>query len=209
METKTETRNKRVVGALKNQISRLRVAVYIFMATSVLLTSLVVLWAFSPDQDALDAFYSEAPNPPRASLYLSPKEGHYKIGEEFSVDILINTKGSRVVATAAYLSFNKQALEVLSIDASGSVFNLQAEKEFNNKDGKIKVTMGKPTPGVKTSANRVATVHFKTTGAANPSAENIYFDFTKGSSYYSTIILDDKKGTNILTSTQGTKIFIE
>lgn len=209
MGTKNETSNKRIVSTLKNQISRLRVIVYIFMATSVLLTSLVVFWAYSPDQDALDAIYSEAPNPPRASLYLSPKEGHYNVGDEFSVDVLINTRGSNVVAVAAYLSYDKNLMKAESVDISGSIFDIVFENKINEKDGKIKIGIGKPTPGVNIPNGKIARIHFTALKKNDPLMENIYFDFTKGSSLYSAIILDDKKGTNILNATRGVKIFID
>lgn len=208
MSTGTPARDKKIVSALKNKISRLRVAVYIFMATSVLLTCLVVFWVYSLNQDALDAFYSEATIPPSASLYLSPKEGHYSVGDEFSVDIMLNTRGSNVNAVAAYLSYNKSSIQAISIDTSNSVFPISFEQTINGAEGKIKIGLARPTPGINTNNGRVATIRFKAIAKTNPSFDDIYFDFTKNSDLYSGVFLNDKKGTNILDAIRGVKIFI-
>jgi len=201
------------VGILNKKISHLRSAVYIFVAISILMTCLALFWIYNAynTETPFETYYSVAPQKPIAYLYLSPQQGNYKAGDEFTVDVLINTAGSNVVASAAYLSYDKIKMEALSIDVTGSVFNMTAEKEIDANDGKIKITLGKPTPGIVTfNGNNVkmATISFKALDKTNPTVENISFDFTKGSSLYSAIFLDDKKGTNILEATRGSKIFI-
>jgi len=205
--------DRQKIKILNKKISLLRTIVYISLAILVLVTCLIVYNAYQPVYETpFETYFSTAPKKPVAYLYLSPKEGHYKVGDEFTVDVLINTVGSNVVASAAYLSYDKSKIEALSIDVTGSVFNMTAEKEINANDGKIKITLGKPTPGIVTfrgNAVRMATIHFKAIGATYPKTDNIYFDFTKGSSLYSTVIIDDKKGTNILDDTRGARIFID
>ncbi len=209
------TKDKKIIRMLKSRVSYLRFFVYIFLVTSVLATCLFLLWIYNPygigSQYQFEAYYAEAPQRPVAYLYLSPPRGTYKINEEFTVDVLINTVGSNVVASAAYLSYDKKKIKALSVDIVGSVFDMTAEKEINANEGKIKITLGKPTPGVVTfkgNTVRMATIRFKALESTDPSVNNLYFDFTKGSSLYSTVILDDKKGTNILEATRGAKIFI-
>lgn len=199
---------KKIMEALNQKISYLRFFVYLFVAISFLSTCLFIYLINLGYNEPVDTFYSQAPKQPKAFLYLLPKAGRYVIGDEFTVDILINTAGSNVVATASYLSFNKNTMQALLIDTSGSAFGMDAEKEINNEQGKIKITLGTPTPGFRGNAGKVATIRFKAIERINPFFENIYFDFTKGSSLYSTIILDDKKGTNILSITRGAKIII-
>ncbi|MFA6096280.1 MAG: cohesin domain-containing protein [Candidatus Paceibacterota bacterium] len=200
---------KAIIQVLNQKMSNLRFFVYLLVAFALILTSTVVVLLNSLNYyEPADTFYSKAPGQPKSFLYVSPKEGRYSVGDEFTVDVLVNTAGSDVVATAAYLSFNKSAMQAVSIDTSDSAFIMDAEKEVNNEQGKIKITIGKPTPGVRDNAAKVATIHFKALEKTNPILENISFDFTKGSSLYSTIIIDDKKGTNILSTTQGSKIFI-
>lgn len=207
-ESSKISKNKKI-GILNKKVSHLRSAVYISTAV---LTCLTLFWLYDYyTEPSFETYFSEAPQKPVAYLYLSPPKGNYKIGEEFSIDVLINTVGSNVVVSAAYLSYDKKKMEALSIDIAGSVFDMTAEKEINTNDGKIKITLGKPTPGIitfKGNAIRMATVRFKALEKTNPRIDNLYFDFTKGSSLYSTVILDDKKGTNILSATRGAKIFI-
>ena len=202
------------IAILNQQVSRLRSTIYIFVAILFLFGCLSSFWIYNyyNSEIPFETYFSEAPQKPVAYLYLSPQKGNYKIGEEFSIDVLINTAGSNVVASAAYLSFDKKKIEALSIDITGSVFDMTAEKEIIANEGKIKITLGKPTPGIVTfkgNAVRMATIRFKAIQAASPYVENISFDFTKGSNLYSTIILDDKKGTNILDATRGARIFID
>jgi len=204
--------DKTTVGILNKKISHLRSTVYIFVAISIFMSCLALFWIYNYyTESPFETYYSIAPQRPIAFLYLSPEKGNYKIGDEFSIDVLINTAGSNVVASAAYLSYDEKKMEALSIDITGSVFDMTAEKDINNNDGKIKITLGKPTPGIITFKGndvRMASIRFKALDKTSPTVENLYFDFTKGSSLYSTVILDDKKGTNILDATRGSKIFI-
>lgn len=201
-----ETDNIKLITTLKKKVSYLRFTIYVFTAILVLLTVLIVFWLYNPSQDTFETYYSRPTE--SASLYLSPKDGYYGVGDEFTVDVFINTAGNNVVATAAYLSFNKDTIQALAIDTSKSDFDMQAEKEINNEQGKIKITLGRPTPGIKTHAGLVATIHFKALKKTSSPIENLSFDFTPGSSLYSTVIIDNKIGTNILKATRGAKIFI-
>lgn len=205
-----DLKNGKKISALRKKVSHLRFFIYVLVATCVLVTSVSLLWIHSVyTESPFETYYSIAPKVPKALLYLSPREGNYNVGDEFPVDVLVNTLGSNVVVVAAYLSYNKNVLEAVSIDLSGSPFEFTAEKEINRKDGKIKITLGKPTPGINVHNGKVATVYFKAKEKTHPHMENIYFDFTKGSAFYSTVILDDKQGTNILDDTRGAKINIE
>jgi hypothetical protein len=206
----SEPANGKKISALRKKISHLRFFIYVLVATCVLVASVSLLWIYSIyTESPFETYYSTPPQQPKALLYLSPKEGNYNVDDEFSVDVLLNTVGSSVVVAAAYLSYNTSKLEVLAVDLSGSIFEFTAEKEINAKDGKIKITLGKPTPGVKVHNGKVATVNFRAKEKTRPYTDNVYFDFTKGSALYSTVIIDDKQGTNILDATRGAKINIE
>lgn len=205
-----EKSDTKKTSVLQKKVDRLRFFVYVFLATSVLMTCVALLMIYSNFTGSpFEVFYSKAPESPKALLYLSPKEGNYNVGDEFPVDILLNSAGSDVVVAAAYLSYNKNQVEAVSIDLSDSIFEMVAEEKINNDDGKIKITLGRPTPGVNVYNGKVATVRFKAKEKARPYTENIYFDFTRSSSLFSTVIVDDKEGTNILDATRGAKIFIE
>ncbi len=181
------------------------------LTAAVLITCVVLLRIYTAynQESPFETYYSFPTKPPKALLYLSPQEGHYKIGEEFSVNVLVNTMGNNVNAVAAYLSYNKEKLEAISIDISDSVFEIPFEQEITREEGKIKIGLGKPTPGINTYQGKVATIRFKALAKTEKPAEFIYFNFTKGSDLFSGVFLDDKKGTNILEKVRGTKIFID
>jgi hypothetical protein len=205
-----KSNDKKIVAVLQKKVSTLRTFVYIFLAISVLMTCLAVFWIYNSYSESLiETYYSTAPPKPVAYLYLSPLKGNYKIGEEFTINVLINTVGSNVNAVAAYLSYNKNKIKAISIDISDSVFNIPIEQVINEKDGKIKVGLAKPTPGINTYNGKVAILHFKALSKTASDVENVYFDFAKDSDLYSGAFLNDKKGTNILKSTRGAQIFID
>lgn len=203
-------KNSKKISALRKKISHLSFFIYVLVAACVLITMVSLLWTYSVyTEPPFETYYSTPPQSPKALLYLSPKEGNCKVGDEFSVDILLNTAGSDVVGVAAYLSYATKDMEVLSVDVSSSIFEIIFENEINSKDGKIRIAIAKPTPGVRVYNGKVATVKFKAIAPISPYRENIYFDFTKDSTLFSAVILDDKLGTNILEATRGTKIFID
>ena len=207
--------NGKKISALRKKVSHLRFFVYVLVASLVLIASVSLLWIYSfYTESPFETYYSTPPPQPKAFLYLSPKEGNYKVGDEFSVNVLLNSAGSNAVGVAAYLSYAIKNMEVLSADVSDSIFEITFENKINTKDGKIRIAIAKPTPGVRVYNGKVATIKFKavaptSSSSISPYRENIYFDFTKGSSLYSAVIIDDKQGTTILDATRGAKINIE
>src|SRR4030042_2607242 len=105
------------IARLKTKVSFLRAVVYIILATLVLFTCLVVFWIhnYYYFTSPFETYYSKPPGTIVAYLYLSPQRGNYQVGEEFQIDVLINTAGSNVVASAAYISYDKKKTEALSI----------------------------------------------------------------------------------------------
>lgn len=205
-------KSRRAIEILKSKVSVLRSVVYISLAVSFLVTCLFVFWIYQLYYaSSVETYYSIAPKTPVAYLYLSPENGNYKIGQEFAVDVLLNTAGSSVNAASAFLSYDKTKMEVLSIDVTGSVFDMTAQTKIIPDFGKVKIVLGTPTPGIRTQKGnrvRMATINFRAINKVNPVSENISFDFIKGTPDYSAVFLDDKKGTDILDATRGAKIFI-
>lgn len=201
--------NPSLVNLLKRRINFLRAVVLIILGSFIVLTVLSVLMIFYYSDLSTVFLVMLSPQGPKASLYLDPNVGKYKVGDEFSIDVLIDTKGNDVVVSAAYLSYNKNKMSALEIDTADSVFTIEAEREIIHQEGKIKITLGKPTPGINLSSGKIATIHFSALEPITPQINNIYFDFAPNSSRYSTVILDNKLGTNILSSTRGAKIYID
>jgi len=147
-----------------------------------------------------------------ATLSLSPNVGTYKTGNNYAVDILLNTHGQNVVAVAAYLSYNTSLFQVVSIDTSSSVFPSATQSiaesviDATTINGKVKLTIGSPTPGVNTVSGKVATLNIKGLTDTAPSLDNFTFDFiTAGSTLDSNVIKDNQIGTEILTGVDNGK----
>jgi hypothetical protein len=95
-------------------------------------------------------FTKEGPPPPQlpkgATLYLSPETRDLKPGDKFTVDVLLDT-GDQIwgaAAVSAFLSFDNNLLELLSIDASSSDFN--KEIKMNEENGLVEISRINFTP---------------------------------------------------------------
>jgi parallel beta-helix repeat protein len=141
-----------------------------------------------------------------AELFLSPATKTVKVGDSFSVDVLVNTDGQNVVVVSAYLNYDPTKLEVIGIDNSNSVFTMTIEKTANPTTRMIKLALGKPTPGVNTASGNVATINFKAIAQASPA----YVSFVTDSDlpYITCVCPADVKGTDILGSVKNGAYFI-
>lgn len=128
-----------------------------------------------------------------ASLSLSPSTGVYTANGTFSVRVLVNTGGSAVNAAEGTLSFNPNQLSVVSVNRSGSIFNLWVtEPTYSNSAGTISFSGGLPS-GYSGNTGTIMTVTFRAAGAGTAKV-----NFSNGS-----VLANDGKGTNILTSMNG------
>jgi hypothetical protein len=133
-----------------------------------------------------------------ASFMFSPNTGSYQVGNNFNVDILLNTDGQDVVAVAAYVKYDPTHFRVNSIETAGSLFTVEAEREIDSSHGLIKITRGKPTPGVNTVSGKVASMNLTALAQTSPNTDNVTFVFGPGSASGSAVIQDDGLGTSIL-----------
>lgn len=126
-----------------------------------------------------------------ASLYLAPSAGAYTVGNTFLVQVKVNSGGVPINAADGTLIFDTDKLDVVSLSKTDSVFSLWVqEPSYSNSLGTINFTGGKPTPGFTGAAGTILNITFKakTAGTTN-------LTFATGS-----VLRDDGKGTNILTS---------
>jgi hypothetical protein len=95
-----------------------------------------------------------------AIFYFEPQAGINSIGEELWIDLYVDTKGQQINAVAAYFSYPDDTLDAIGVDQSESVLTLRIEKEA--KDGEVKISGGKPTPGFA-GIQKIASLGFITT----------------------------------------------
>lgn len=138
-------------------------------------------------------FFAKTAKAANGSLYLSPSSGEYTVGNTFSVQVKLNSGGVAINAADGTLVFSPDKLEVRSISKTDSIFSLWIQEPvFSNSLGTINFAGGKPTPGFTGAAGVIITITFK---ARTATIEPAKLTFAAGS-----ILADDGKGTNILTS---------
>lgn len=132
----------------------------------------------------------------RATLYLTPDSGSYKEGETFKVKVMINTAGNRINSARGVIEFSNNNLEVLDVDRDNSIFKFwDSTTSFSNSEGEIFFGGGLPSPGFSGSSGKILEITFR----AN-SCGSAIIEFKEGA-----ILLDDKKGTDILGEINGAK----
>lgn len=128
-----------------------------------------------------------------ATLSLSPNTGVYTTGSTFTVRAVVNTQGKPVNAAEGTIKFNPSEVTVVSVDRSGSIFNLWVtEPTFSNSAGTISFSGGMPS-GYTGSAGTIFTITFRTTNASTARV-----NITNGS-----VLANDGMGTNVLSSMNG------
>ena len=127
-----------------------------------------------------------------ASLYLSPQTGTFFVGSTFDISIFVNTGGNNVNAVKVDLKFDQRKLQIASPTVGRSFIAVWiSQPTFSNIDGKASFQGGVPSPGINTSSGLVSTITFR---AIQP-GEAIVSILDS-----SQVLLDDGKGTNILSS---------
>lgn len=152
-----------------------------------------------------------------ASLSMTPGQVSTTEGASFSVDVMMNTNGNNVVVAKADITYAKADLQLVSYSTASSAFSSGNACIYNNKpceiiendpaNGKISITLAKPTPGVNTASGKIATLTFSALQPANSSLISIQYS---GAGNYddSDIILDDGQGTDILNSVSSGSVAI-
>lgn len=141
----------------------------------------------------------------QATLNITPDSGSFAPNENFAASIYLNTHGENVVAVAAYLIYDKAHFQAISIDNSSSAFTMEAEKSIDSASGVVRISFGKPTPGVNSAAGLVAKANFRALSEVAPSSDNFILNFTPGSVMESNAIKDDGLGTDILSGVYNAK----
>lgn len=138
-------------------------------------------------------FFATATFANAATLSLSPSTGVYQSNTTFTTRVVVNTQGQSINAADATIKFNPRELSVVSANRVGSIFNLWVtEPMFSNSAGTITFSGGLPS-GYTGSSGNVMTITFRAVGSG-PAKVN----FGNGS-----VLANDGKGTNVLTSMSG------
>jgi hypothetical protein len=129
------------------------------------------------------------------------------------VSLIAIYAGCTAIAGASAELYLSPAIKTVNIGDNFCVDALvntsgEIEKTADPTTGEIEITLGKPTPGVNTTRGNVATINFEALDQASPA--NVTFVLTSSDATGdSGIILDDGKGTDILTSVKMALISLE
>jgi len=128
-----------------------------------------------------------------ASIYLSPSTGTFHLGSTFDVSIFVNTGGNDVNTMKINLKFDPQKIQVASPVGGKSIISVWvSQPSYSNIDGILTFQGGVPTPGFNTSSGLISTITFR---AITPGLVAISVQDS------SNVLLNDGKGTDILSST--------
>ena len=131
-----------------------------------------------------------------STLYLLPEAKSFDVGQEFSVDVKVETGENYINATQAVVNFPANILQLVKVDKTGSVLNFWVEEpSFSNENGTLNFIGGTPQ-GVSGSSLQIIKMRFKAsgTGSATISVSD------------AVVTASDGKGTNVLTDMTGTTI---
>jgi len=131
-----------------------------------------------------------------ASLYISPSSGSFLVGSTFTVSIFVNTENNEINTVWAELNFPPDKIQITSPTAGTSfVTQWSVPPSYSNEKGIINFQGGIPG-GIKTSAGLVSAITFRVISSGEAKIK-----FGENSK----VLLNDGKGTNILTNALGGK----
>ncbi|MDB5254932.1 MAG: hypothetical protein JWL92_308 [Candidatus Nomurabacteria bacterium] len=134
-----------------------------------------------------------------ATLSLSPSGGSYAVGKTISVRVLVGSGGQSINAVSGVVSFSNDTLTLTGISKSGVITLWAQDPTYSNSSSSASF-QGVILNGYSGGAGTVVTLTFraKAEGAATVSISG------SGSS----VLLNDGKGTNVLSGTSGASFTI-
>jgi len=143
------------------------------------------------------------------ALMLDPPTDTVQIGDTFDLDAVIDTDNENIVAVKAIINYDKNSFGLQNIDTSNSSFAVGNACQYQGKaceiidrddaNGKVTITLAKPSPGINTASGIIATLSFIALQQTSPSSPNISFDFVANGNYTdSDMIADNGTGSDTL-----------
>lgn len=99
-----------------------------------------------------------------ARMEFKPSLTEARVGDEFDVEVMLSNPGLQsIISVRAWLSYNPDILEGLSVDTEGTPFTLSApgESEVSQNEGLIKLGRSNISGGSSEAEVQVATVRFR------------------------------------------------
>jgi len=133
-----------------------------------------------------------------ATISAVPETDVLGVGQEFYVDIKVDTGDDFINAVQSKITFSNDVLEVIGVDKSSSIFNFWiGEPEISNDEGTLGF-IGGSDKGVSDEALQILRIKFKTVGSGNASI----------SMSESVVTANDGKGINVLDSIENINVLV-
>lgn len=149
-----------------------------------------------------------------ARLTMSPAQKSVKVGDQFTMDILLSTGTDTTVGTDIVLHYDPDLLEVVDADtaaagiqiAPGTLFDFTPQNEVVLATGAINFSASQqPTSNmVSATESKLATISFKAKAAGQA---NVRFDFTPGDLSDSNVI-KPSDGRDLLNVVQDATVTV-
>lgn len=141
-----------------------------------------------------------------ASLSFSPETVNVSLGEEFTLDIVVNTADEESGGSDVVINFQPEKIEALEI-VPGKIYPLYLRKKIDNIKGKIIISAGaiddkQPTFKGK---GKLATLKLK---AKNSGKTNLLFEFMEKATHESNV-LANKTSQDLLIKVENAEINIK
>lgn len=133
-----------------------------------------------------------------ASLYLLPQGNSFTIGDELTVDVIVDSDSVGINAAQATVNFPAEILRLKEASKQGSVFSFWVEEPVVSNDaGTVRFIGGTPR-GISGSSLKVLRLQFTATGAGK--AGLTVSD--------AAVTASDGKGTNVLAKVTGANLAV-
>ncbi len=119
-----------------------------------------------------------------ASLSLSPSTGSYAVGDNFDVQIMLDTAGEDVSAVDAIINYDSSVLQVTDI-TPGTIFSTYPEQSASSNTIEVSGLDGSTTSPFNGSNGVLATIGFRVLDEGDT---DLTFDFTAGSTLDSNVV---------------------
>lgn len=149
-----------------------------------------------------------------ASLVLSPATKSVKVGDEITLDVVLNTGSDKTTGSDLSLRYDPALLEVLDNDSqvagvqitAGTLFDFVPQNTVTLATGLIEFSAAQqPTSQAVVAADgKLATITFKAKAAGTA---NVRFDFTAGSTS-DTNVIQPSDGRDLLNTVEDAQIKI-
>lgn len=131
-----------------------------------------------------------------ATLQLSANRTAFAIGDQFTVDVKVDSGGVGINAAQATIQVPKDVLQIVSADKGGSVFNFWITDPTISSDGSQASFVGGSTSGFSGKSLQIVHLVMKVKGSGSAN-----ISFTDGA-----VTANDGSGTNVLSSMKGLTI---